>query len=86
MEFVDEIYKTVETMIQRYFSKLNISNQKAGVVIEVIDENKAKYKVRINGADYIIKDGINLHPEINTSVWVCLPNNDWNQAYICARK
>ena len=85
-EFVDEIYKTIETMIQRYVSKMKISQQINGVVLEESGKNDHKYKVLINGQTYMIKDGVNLSPAPHTFVWICVPNGDMNSAYICGLK
>lgn len=83
-EFVDEIYKTIETMIQRYISKMKISQHYNGVVLGESGKHDHKYKVRIQGQVYVVKDGVGLMPAPNTSCWVCVPNNDWNLAFICA--
>lgn len=83
-DFVDEIYKTIEAMIQRYVSKMKISQQENGVVIGESKKGSHRYMVKVKEAIYDVKDGIGLSPAPNTSVWVTVPNGDWNLAYICA--
>ena len=85
-DFVDEIYKTIDIMFQRYISKMKISQQVNGVVLGESGKHDGKYKVSINGETYTVKDGVGLAPAPNANVWVCVPNKDWNQAYICAGK
>lgn len=84
MDFVDEIYSTIEIMIQRYISKMKISQQVNGVVVGESKKGSHRYRVKIKEHIYDVKDGIGLAPAPNTSVWVTVPNNDWNLAYICA--
>lgn len=83
MDFVDEIYKTIDVMIQRYVSKMKISQQVNGVVMGESGKNDNRYKVKVNGEIYTVKDGIGIKPANNTNVWICVPNNDWHLAYIC---
>lgn len=47
-----------------------------------------QYKVNINGNDYWVKDGVNIHPAVGTAVWVRTPNgnNNMSDAYICAKR
>lgn len=83
MDVKEEIYKTVETIVQRYVADQNQTEQVSGIVLDAIN---GKYTVLINGSKYVVKDGVGINPAPNTSVWVCIPNNDWNKAYICAGK
>ena len=83
MDIQEEIYKTIENIFHRFVSKLNLSYQVAGVVL---GSSRGKYIVSINGEKRLLKDGVGINPQPNTAVWVCIPNNDINQAYICARK
>lgn len=70
-------------MFQRQLAKANLSYQ---VPALVLGSSKGKYIISVNGSKYMVKDGVNVKPLPNTSVWVCIPNNDWNQAYICAKR
>ena len=83
LDIKEEIYKTVETIVQRYVEDQNQSEQVSGIVL---DTKNGKYTVSVNGSKYLVKDGVGINPSPNTPVWICVPNNDWNQAYICAGK
>lgn len=85
-EFFDEIYKTVEVIVQKYFAKMKISQQVAGVVMGASGKGDDRYIVAVKNGKYVMKDGVGVNPKPNTSVWVCVPNGDWNSAYICAKK
>ena len=83
-DFVEEIYKTIDTMIQRYVSKMKISQQVNGIVQGESKKGQHRYMVKVKDAIYDVRDGIGLAPAPNTSVWVTIPNGDWNLAFICA--
>lgn len=85
-EFFDEIYKTVEVIVQKYLEKAKMSQQVAGVVLGTSGKDDGKYIVSVKNGKYLMKDGVGINPKPNTSVWVCVPNGDWNSAYICAKK
>lgn len=82
MELFDEIFKAIEIMVQKKIEYL--INQDIATI--VLQRNGEKYKVNLNGADYWIKDGVNLSPTVGSSVWVHIPNGNYNNAYICAKK
>ena len=83
MDVKEEIYKTVETIVERYVANQNQTEQVSGIVLNSIN---GKYTVQVNGSKYVVKDGVGINPAPNTKVWVCIPNKDWNKAYICAGK
>lgn len=83
-DFVEEIYKTIDTMVQRYVSKMKISQQVNGIVQGESKKGQHRYMVKVKDAIYDVRDGIGLAPAPNTSVWVTVPNGDWNLAFICA--
>lgn len=83
MDVTEEIYKTIDVMVQRHIDGQKTSPQYSGMVL---GPSRGKYTVSINGSKYLVKDGVGINPQPNTQVWVCVPNNDWNQAYICAGK
>ena len=83
MDVQEEIFKTIEIIIDRYVDRLNLSHDEPGIVLGTSND---KYIVSLKGGQYTVKDGVNVHPSANTPVWVRIPNNDYNQAYICALK
>ena len=86
MTIQEELYQAMETIVARYFQQAKISKQVAGVVLGTSGKNDGKYIVKMNGQNYTVKDGVNINPSVNSAVWVCVPNGDYNQAYICAKK
>lgn len=84
MSFEDEIYTAIDQTIQTRIEKMKLSQQMNGVVMGESKKGEHRYKVKINGEIYDVRDGIGLSPAPNTSVWVCVPKNDWSLAYICA--
>ena len=83
LDVKEEIYKTVENIVQRYYEDQKTSPQYSAVVVE---PSRDKYIVLVNGSKYLVRDGVGISPAPNTPVYICVPNNDWNQAYICAGK
>lgn len=83
MDVKEEIYRTVETIVERYVADQKQTEQVSGMVLNSLN---GKYTVLVNGSKYVIKDGVGISPAPNTPVWICVPNNNWNQAYICAGK
>ncbi len=62
-----------------------INNDKMAVVTGTkMHGRKLKYKVQIEGGEYLVNDGIGLKPEPNTRVWVHIPNGNLENAYIAA--
>ena len=85
-DVVDEIYKAIEITIQRYISKMKISQHVNGVVVGESKKSKGKnkYRVKVDGEIYDVKDGLGIKPAPNSTVWVTVPNGDWSLAFICA--
>lgn len=80
MSIQDEIIKTVETIVQKYIGKLNMSRDVVSVVT-AISGNKCK--VNIDGTDYWVKDGIGLNLTVGTQVWIRIVGNE---KYISSRR
>ena len=83
MDILNEIYQTVDNIVQRRMEQSGLNNQIQAIVL---GSSNGKYTISVNGAKYSVKDGVGINPQPNTPVWVCVPNNDWNKAYICAGK
>lgn len=81
MDIQNEIIKTIEIMVAK-----RVSSTPMDIPTVVIGVEGDYYKVNIDGADYSVKDGINLNPTVGTKVWVHLPNGKINQAYIAAKR
>ena len=83
MDILQEIYQTVDNIVQRRMEQSGLNNQIQAIVL---GSSNGKYIISVNGAKYSVRDGVGINPQPNTPVWVCVPNNDWNKAYICAGK
>lgn len=83
MDILQEIYQTVDNIVQRRLEQSGLNNQIQAIVL---GSSNGKYIISVNGAKYSVRDGVGINPQPNTPVWVCVPSNDWNKAYICAGK
>ena len=87
MDIQDEIYQAIENIVSRCIAKQNLTQHVAGAVVRTpASENDKKYTVSVRGAEYKVKDGVNIQPSVGMAVWICVPNGNWGDAYICARK
>ena len=84
MDILNEIYQTIDNIVQRRMEQSGLNNQVQAIVLG--SSANGKYTISVNGAKYSVRDGVGINPKPNTPVWVCIPNNDWNKAYICAGK
>lgn len=80
MSIQEEIIKTVETIVQKYLGRLNMSRDVVSVVTAISGN---KYKVNIDGTDYWVKDGIGLNLTVGTQVWIRIVGNE---KYISSRR
>lgn len=80
------IISCIEMLINKKIEKL-VYTDRQGIItgVQTTRTGKQTYKVSIDGAEYAVYDGINLQPEINSRVWVHLPNGSLKDAYICAK-
>ena len=63
-----------------------INNDRMAVVLGTKTRGrKTRYRVQMDGAEYLVSDGIGLKPEPNTRVWVHIPNGNLENAYIAAQ-
>lgn len=81
MDIKNEIIKTIELLIDK-----KIQSSPTDIPTVILGVEKDKYRVKINGADYRVSDGILLHPTVGTKVWIHCPNGNISQAYIAAKR
>ena len=79
-EIIESINIIVNSRIQ------NLVNNDISTIVEEIDSVRNRYKVRINGVEKWVKDGVNLSPTVGQSVWVHLPNGSLKDAFILAKR
>ena len=80
----EEIFKSIETIVQKILEKSNLTKIVPSVIV---DKKGSKYVVTINGTNYVVEDGIGfsgLHT--SSPVWVTVPNGDYSKAYISAKR
>lgn len=79
MSIQDELFKSIEILVEKYLEKQNISRTVSSVVESV--EN-GKYKCNIDGKYYYLKCGTGVTLARGVSVWVHIPNGKIGNAFI----
>lgn len=78
------IIESIEMIVDKRLEKLIYNDRMAVVTGTQTKGRRTKYKVLMDGAEYLVSDGVNLAPSVNTKVWVHLPNGSLENAYISA--
>lgn len=84
MDVKYEIIEAINVIVNRRIQKL--LNHDVATIVEGIDSTRNRYKVKINGNEKYVKDGVGISPTVGQSVWVHLPNGSLKDAYISARR
>lgn len=79
MSIQDELFKSIEILVQKAIKNQNI-NRTVASTVEAINGNT--YKCNIDGAYYFIKNGTGVSLSNGTAVWVHIPNGKMNNAFI----
>lgn len=79
-EIIESINIIVNSRIQ------SLVNNDVATIVEEADPTHNKYKVRINGIEKWVKDGVGISPSVGQSVWVHMPNGSLKDSYISARR
>ena len=83
MSIKDELLNTIETYVQKAINKQSPTRVIPSVVTGV--EN-GKYKVNIDGNNYMIKDAVGINPTAGMGVWVMIPDMGIGQAFIVGKR
>ena len=83
MSIQDELLNTIETYVQKAINKQSPTRVMPSVVTGI---NSKKYKVNIDGKDYMIKDAVGINPTVGMGVWVMIPNVGIGQAFIVGKR
>ena len=78
----DEIIKAIDLIVQKALETYR-DNDVIGMVTKV---NGAMCTVSINGANYTVKNGIGVALAAGDSVWLRIPNNNYNNMYIASKR
>ena len=83
MTVKEEILQAIKTIIKKEIQKQSPTRVIPSVVTGV--EN-GKYKVNIDGNDYMIKDAVGINPTVGMGVWVMIPDMGIGQAFIVGKR
>ena len=83
MTVKEEILQAIKTIIKKEIQKQSPTRVIPSVVTGV--EN-GKYKVNIDGNNYMIKDAVGINPTAGMGVWVMIPDTGIGQAFICGKR
>ena len=83
MSIQDELFKSIEILVQKAIEKQNI-NRTVASTVESIKGNT--YKCNIDGAYYWIKNGTGVSLSNGSAVWIHIPNGKMNNAFIMGRR
>ena len=83
MSIQDELLNTIETYVQKAINKQSPTRVIPSVVTGI---NSKKYKVNIDGKDYMIKDAVGINPTVGMGVWVMIPESGIGQAFIVGKR
>ena len=79
MSIQDELFKSIEILVQKAIERQNVSRTVASTV-EGINGNT--YKCNIDGAYYYLKNGTSVSLSNGSAVWIHIPNGKMNNAFI----
>ena len=79
MSIQDELFKSIEILVEKYLDRRQYSRTVASTVLEVSGD---KFKCSIDGADYLIKNGCGVTLTRGTAVWEHIPQNKIINAFI----
>ena len=83
MSIQDELLNTIETYVQKAINKQSPTRVIPSVVTGIANN---KYKVNIDGNDYLIKDAVSINPTVGMGVWVMIPETGIGQAFIVGKR
>lgn len=82
MNIQEEIFRSIESL-----AKTNNSSALSDIPTVILGvEGENQYKVKINGIDRVVKDGVGLNLKVGTAVWVHAMNGDMSQLYVMTRR
>lgn len=82
MNIQEEIFKSIENLTKKNSSSTLMDFPT--VIIGTVGDDK--YKVKINGIERTVKNGIGLELQLGNAVWVHAMNGDFKELYIISRR
>lgn len=83
MTIKEEILQSIKTIVKKEIQKQSTNRVVASVVTGI--EN-GKYKVGLDGNDYMVKDAVGINPTVGMGVWVMIPDVGIVQAFIVGKR
>lgn len=83
MTVKEEILQSIKTIVKKEIQKQSTNRVIPSVVTGV--EN-GKYKVGLDGNDYMVKDAVGINPTVGMGVWVMIPDVGIGQAFIVGKR
>lgn len=82
MSIKEDLFKATEIIVDTKLKKYKTDITLPSVIIDV--ENNGKYKILLDGKNYIVKCSLpNVDLRAGQSVWIKIPNGDFNSKHIC---
>ena len=82
MSIKEQILKSIETILDAKLRRYNADKTLLSVVVSV--ENNDKYVVLLDGSKYTVKCSLpNADLRVGQSVWIKIPNGNFNSKHIC---
>lgn len=82
MSIKEELFKATEIIVDTKLKKYKADITIPSVIMAV--ENNGKYKILLDGKNYTVKCSLpNVDLRVGQSVWIKIPNGDFNSKHIC---
>ena len=82
MNIQEEIFRSIENLTAK--NAATTPTDIPTIITGVVGGNK--YRVKIDGTDRVVKDGIGLDLKVGNTVWVHAMNGDIKQLYVICRR
>ena len=73
----------MESILQKNANNHPQSRDVASVITNI---HQDQYEVPIEGAVYLVKNGVGIHLNIGDPVWIHIPNGNMTEMFIMAKK
>ena len=83
VEAIKILSQEIKRAVHNYLAKASFDKTVAGYITGISDN---KYQVEIKGAVYTVPSSIDIQFSAGDSVWVTIPQNDWDNMYIAGRR
>ena len=82
MSIKEDLFKATEIIVDTKLKKYKTDITIPSVIMGI--ENNGKYKITLDGKNYTVKCSLpNVDLRAGQSVWIKIPNGDFNSKHIC---